>query len=122
MIVLLPVSRYRVRYQVASGRPYSFFERFVLEGVRDGYSSLEKLEQTYRVHRRVIIEALVTLVQAGWIAIDRTTHELVLSASGKDAVEQPDGLPKSIVVLDQTDFVLGERVQGQVAKGTEVVR
>ena len=77
MIVLLPVSRYRVRYQVASGRPYSFFERFILEGVRDGYSSLETLERTFRVHRRVLIEGLVTLVQAGWVAIDRRTHTLV---------------------------------------------
>lgn len=120
MIVLLPVSRYRVRYQVASGRPFSFFERFILEGVRDGHSSIEALERMFRVHRRVLIEGLVTLVQAGWVAIDRTTHELLPTKAGLKAIGRPDALPRNIVVLDQVDHLIGERVQGQVAKGTEV--
>lgn len=117
MIVLLPVSRYRVRYQVASGRPYSFFERFILEGVRDGHSSLDALEQAFRLHRRVLIEGLVTLVQAGWVAIDRKTHTLLATKAGLRAIQQPDELPRSIVVLEQMDYLVGERVQGQVAKG-----
>lgn len=120
MIVLLPVSRYRVQYQVASGRPYSFFERFILEAIGDKHSSLQALEKTFRVHRRVLIEAVVTLVQAGWVAIARNTHDLVLTQAGKSAIGHPDDLPKGIVVVDQADFVIGERVQGQVAKGTDI--
>ncbi len=120
MIVLLPVSRYRVRYHVASGRPYSFFERLILEAITDGHSSLLALEAVFRVHRRALIEGIVTLIQAGWIAIDRNTHNLMPTLAGRQAVEQPDQLPKNIVVLEQKDYVVGERVQGQVAKGTEV--
>src|SRR5580692_6317095 len=111
MIVLLPVSRYRVRYQVASGRPYSFFERFILEGIRDGHSSIEALERTFHVHRRVLIEGLVTLVHAGWVAIDRKTHELLPTKAGLRAIGRPDALPRNIVVLDQVDYIVGERVQ-----------
>lgn len=120
MIALLPVSRYRVRYQVASGRPYSFFERFILEAIRDGHSSLDALEQTFRVHRRPLIEGVVTLIQAGWVALDRNTHHLVSTTAGSRAIGRPNDLPKNIVVLEQEDYVIGERVQGQVAKGTEV--
>ncbi|MCX6624511.1 MAG: hypothetical protein NTY38_26310 [Acidobacteria bacterium] len=120
MIALLPVSRYRVRYLVASGRPYSFFERFILEAVGAGHTSLDALERTFRVHRRALIEGLVTLIQAGWIAIDRNNHELLATAAGRQAIGHPDQLPESIVVVEETDFIIGERAQGQVAKGTEV--
>lgn len=120
MIALLPVSRYRVRYQVASGRPYSFFERFILEAIRDGSSSLDDLEQTFRVHRRALIEGLVTLIQAGWVALDRESHKLVATKAGSRAIRRPNELPKNISVVEQEDYVVGERVQGQVAKGTEI--
>lgn len=120
MITLLPVSRYRVRYQVASGRPYSFFERFVLEAILDGRSSLDDLEKSFRVHRRALIEAIITLIQAGWIALDRDTHALLSTAAGRSALGAKAQLPRNIVVRDQADFIIGERVEGQLAKGTEV--
>ena len=109
-----------MQYHVASGRPYSFFERFILEAVGEGRTSLEELERTFRVHRRVLIEGVVTLIQAGWVAIDRNTHHLVSTETGKRAIAQPDQLPKNIAVVEQIDYVVGERVQGQLAKGTEV--
>lgn len=120
MIALLPVSRYRVRYQVASGRPYSFFERFILEAVVDGCSSLDALETIFRVHRRALIEGIVTLVQAGWIALDRNTHKLVSTRAGTRAVRHPDALPPNVVVSEQLDYVVGERVQGQVCRSAEI--
>jgi uncharacterized protein (TIGR03437 family) len=59
-------------------------------------------------------------VQAGWVAIDRKTHELLPTKAGLRAIGRPDALPRNIVVLDQVDYIVGERVQGQVARGTEV--
>jgi len=120
MIVLLPVSRYRVQYRIASGRPYSFFERFLLEAIGDQHTSLQALEKTFRVHRRVLIEGVVTLIQAGWIEIARNTHDLVLTKAGMRALGHAEELPKSIFVVDQTEFVIGERCQGQVARGSDV--
>ena len=51
MIVLVPVSRYRVRFEVASGRPYSVLERLVLDAVREGVTSLEPLQASSSRYR-----------------------------------------------------------------------
>jgi hypothetical protein len=120
VIVLLPVTRYRVRYQVALGRPFSFFERLVLEAVNEGQSSLDALEATFRIHRRVLIESIVTLMQAGWVAFDTATHALVATAAGTKAIERPGELPRNITVAERSDYVVGERVYGQLAKGGDV--
>jgi hypothetical protein len=120
MIALLPVSRYRVRYEVASGRPYSFFERYILEAISDGNSSLDKLATLFRVHRRALIEGVVTLIQAGWVAIDRTSHELLATSAGTRALGEPNVLPRNIQVYDQIDYIIGERFQGQVTRGTDI--
>lgn len=120
MIVLLPITRYRVRYQVAMGRPYSFFERLVLEAVSSGQTSLDALESTFRIHRRVLIESIVTLMQAGWVAFDTKTHALVSTTAGAKAIERPGELPRNITVAERSDYVVGERVYGQLAKGGDI--
>lgn len=120
MIVLLPVSRYRIRYQVGSGRPYSAFERLVLEAIGEGQHSLSALETTFSIHRRLIIESIVTLMEAGWIAFERSTHKLVTTPEGKRAIGRPGELPKTIIVSERTDYVISERVHAQLAKGSDV--
>lgn len=125
MIVFLPVSRYKIEYQVAAGRPYSRFERLLLEAVaseQEG-NSLDVLHRTFHVHRRVVIEGLVTLMQAGWIAIRATTDArqgFVMTTAGQQALGNPNELPKNISVFKRTGFVVGERVEGQLARGGDI--
>ncbi len=120
MNVLIPVSRYRVKYQVASGRPFSFFERLALEGVDQGLCSIEQLTDTFRVHQRVVIEVVVSLMQAGWVAINRDSHDLITTKAGKEALRRDEALPSNIIVQDRIDYVVGERVEGKVASSAEV--
>ena len=96
MIVLIPVCHYRVHYQIASGRPFSVFERLVLEAIHDGSGTLETLEACFHLHRRVITEAVVTLMQAGWVAINRNNHILVTTESGKAGIRSEGALPGNI--------------------------
>src|SRR4051794_4206098 len=72
VILLIPLSRFFVNYEVACGRPYSKLEALILRGVEQGVGSLDELHQTFCIHRRLLIEALVTLTQAGWLAVGST--------------------------------------------------
>lgn len=69
MIVLVPVSRFRVPYETASGRPYSGLEKAVLSAAANDGATLTSLKAAFRVHERLLVEAAVTLITAGWIAV-----------------------------------------------------
>jgi hypothetical protein len=120
MIALLPVSRHRVEYQTAAGRPYSVFERLLLEAIASTVASLDSLVDMFCVHRRVIIEGLVTLMQAGWVALEAHSNRFTLTKAGKFAVGKADVLPRNVFITKRTDYVVMERVEGQIARGTDV--
>lgn len=121
MITFVPVSRYVVQYQVASGRPYSDFERLLLEAVQEGQSTLSALVNLFQVHRRVIIEGLVTLMQAGWIAIKADSNTFELTQPGKEAIQQRHALPPGMSIANRSASVLMERVANQVALSSQVL-
>jgi hypothetical protein len=121
MIAFVPVSRYVVQYQVASGRPYSDFERLLLEAVQEGQSTLGTLVNLFQVHRRVIIEGLVTLMQAGWIAVKADSNTFELTRPGKEAIQQKNALPPGISIASRSASVVMERVANQVALSSQVL-
>ena len=119
MIALVPVSRYRVRYEVVAGRPFSKFEVLVLTGIRDGATSLSSLQETFRIHPRLLIEALVTLTQAGWLAVSGEEGSgFVLTAEGRAA--SAEASPTSTRVSPRETYVVMERITGAVAPNGEV--
>lgn len=120
MIVLLPVSRFRVKYEVASGRPFSRFEHLILLAVEQGATQLEALKTTFSVHPRLIVEALVTLTHAGWLAVgDSPEIGFLLTAEGQEAVKG-GGIPTTIITSARTTFVGLERMTGQIISNREV--
>lgn len=118
MIVFLPLSPFRVHYQVATGRPYSKLENLVMKAIYQGTSRPEELKDIFQVHPRLIIEALVTLTQAGWIAVGGN-GSFVLTTVGRQAIRS-GALPKSIMVVDRTSSVIMERLTGGLVTGTAV--
>jgi hypothetical protein len=119
VIVLVPLSRFRVRWEMATGRPYSKLERLVLRAVREGAANLDDLTTIFHIHRRLLIEALVTLTQAGWLAVSGTEgRAFVMTAEGEAAsgVERPT----SLVVTPRTTYVVMERLAGLVLPNAEV--
>lgn len=119
MIAFLPIARYRVEYQVASGRPFSSFERLLLRAVRDGYGGVDTLSELFAVHRRLIVEGLVTLMQAGWVSIGTGETSFVLTSSGRIACDG-DTLPPTIALSDRSLTIVVEKVTGQVARNNEI--
>jgi hypothetical protein len=119
MIAFLPITRYRVDYQVASGRPFSSFERLLLKSVKSGYGTVPDLAQIFCVHRRLIVEGLVTLMQAGWVSLGSDEGHFILSPSGEIA-SAGRTLPDTIAISDRHLTVVVEKVTGQVARNNEI--
>jgi phosphatidylserine/phosphatidylglycerophosphate/cardiolipin synthase-like enzyme len=86
--VAVPVAVFGVSYEVRAGRPYSSFERLVLKAVVEGTTRLQDLEGIFGVHRRVLVEAVVTLVHAGWIALGGIEGDLVATPAGRRATAE----------------------------------
>ncbi|RST13543.1 hypothetical protein E2C00_08735 [Streptomyces sp. WAC05374] len=122
MIVLVPVSMFRVSYQVAQGRPYSRLERRVLEAIAAGEGvTLTSLCDTFRVHERLMVEAVVTLVGAGWVAVTNGREAtFVLTDEGQKACTSGQD-PASVTVLAASPCtVIFDRTTGQLARRGEV--
>jgi hypothetical protein len=120
MIVLLPVSRFRVPYDIARGKPYSRLEHMVLNAVADGGATLRSLAGAFRVHDRLLVEAVVTLVNAGWVAVQGGPQaSFVLTGAGQAAASS-DREPVSVIVeTARPGIVVMERHSGQVARQSE---
>lgn len=120
MIVLLPVSAFRVEYEVGHGRPFSGLEALVLRAVGEGARNLDDLVGSFRISPRLLVEALVTLTHAGWIAVGSPSQaDFILTAEGKAAAESGDA-PRSFAASDRAGLVVMERVSGALAAGRDV--
>jgi hypothetical protein len=117
MIVLIPISRFRVPYETARGRPYSGLEKAVLLAAAHDGATLASLKAAFRVHERLLVEAAVTLVTAGWIAVvGGSETRFVLTAAGSRALGA-DHDPVSVTVAPaKPQTIVMERVTGQVAR------
>lgn len=128
MIVLVPVNMFSVGFTVARGRPYSRLERRVLEEIaaRAGVTpqqgaTLASLCNTFRVHERLIVEAVVTLVGAGWVAVTSGREAtFVLTNEGQQACSSGKD-PASVTVSPAAPCTLiFDRTAGQLARRGEV--
>lgn len=117
MIVLVPVSRFRVAYEIARGRPYSKLERRVLEAIADGGATLRTLTAAFHVHERLLVESVVTLVNVGWVAVAGGAEAtFVLTVEGKAAIDAHQD-PVSVVVSQaRPQIAVLERITGQLAR------
>ena len=116
IVVFLPVSLYKVKFKVAAGRPFSRFERLVLRAIGAGTNQLDDLVKLFCVHRRMVVESLVTLMQAGWVSIASPNNQFALTASGVDATSHEKSLPALLYTEDRWQIIVMERVAGQVAQ------
>jgi hypothetical protein len=79
------------------------------------------LVDLFHVHRRIVIEGLVTLMQAGWLALrPGQAHNFEVTDKGRQALKQPGALPPNISRTEQTGHLLMEQVRGQIASSQAV--
>lgn len=119
MITLVPVSRFRITYEVAAGRPFSRLEQLILRALQEGATDLAQLGDIFQVHHRLLIEALVTLTHAGWLAVGSGGEGFVLTSEGREAAAA-NAPPSTIVVTSRRAHVVMERVTGGLVSNDEV--
>jgi hypothetical protein len=95
-------------------------EKAVLAAVADNGATLESLRATFRVHERLLVEATVTLITAGWIAVvGGSETRFVLTAAGGRAIDSNHD-PVSVTVSPANpQIIVMERIAGQVAHHSE---
>ncbi|MFE3125230.1 hypothetical protein ACFXHD_17605 [Streptomyces hydrogenans] len=78
--VLLPLDVFKVRYEVAVGRPYSRLEQLLLRLISEDEGqegrTFDDFRTAFHVHDRVLTEALVTLLREGWVAMTHSADEI----------------------------------------------
>src|SRR5689334_5473439 len=120
MIILSPSSKFRVRYEVAKGQPYSYLEKMILKAISEQCNSQESLAEIFKIHPRLIIQSLVTLTQAGWIALGNSPDkQFIITPVGKSALTD-EKLPEFIEKSTRSFYVVLDRVTGIVVAENQV--
>ncbi|MGV9292787.1 hypothetical protein [Amycolatopsis sp. NPDC003676] len=122
----LPLSMYSVGYELVRGRPYSPLEamllRTVLETSSVSGSTFADLRSLFQVHDRLLTEALVTLIQEGWVAMRQVGQEMhfMITDEGKRTVDS-GRQPESVLVRTRRQRIAMERLSGQLIRASELM-
>lgn len=120
MDVLVPIDRYRVDYEVGSGSPFSELDFIVLKAVAgESVRNLDELTLKLYLPKRLLIESLVGLARAGWVAIGGTDASFTVTQQGLRTIER-GVLPSPEVIDYRRGYVLLDRVEGIVCSSRDV--
>lgn len=116
MNCLIPISLFFIAYKVGQGRPFSIFEQTVLNAINENITTIDKMYNTLFVHRRIILETLVTLTQSGMVILGGPTDkdsEFILTSYGKSIISGDDE-PTKFFPINRTCIIAMERVTGDL--------
>jgi hypothetical protein len=92
----------------------------VCRSVGEGAATIDALVETFRVHRRLITQAVVNLVQDGFVALGGASESaLLLTREGAEAMERGI-LSRTVVSPSRRTIVVMERLTGGLAPNAEV--
>jgi len=95
--VHIPVTKFAIGFELGESRPYSVFEQLLLEAVHEGATTTASLADAMSVPTRLVIEGVVTLVQAGWVGIQADDGSLRCTPAGADSIAS-GASPSTLVV------------------------
>jgi len=114
-IFLLPIDRYRVDYEVGYGTPFSTFDLIVLGTIaEDETRGVVQLARILCLPQRILVESIVALARAGWIAVGGRDREFEVTHAGHLAVESLDP-PRPEHIEARQGSVVMDRLTGQIA-------
>lgn len=123
--LLIPLNRYEVNYEIGAGRPYSELEELVLRAFREeAVRTIKDLQNIFCLPNRLLVEVLVTLAQAGWIAINNDREgSFILTPKGKAALDSPEKKlpPGTNVYSPPSTFIIMERLTGGIVSPSEII-
>jgi phosphatidylserine/phosphatidylglycerophosphate/cardiolipin synthase-like enzyme len=118
--IQVPVTRFAVAYEIGEARPYSVFERLLLQAITEGVSNLDLLAASFAVPARLVIEGVVTLIKAGWVGLRSEDNGLVPTPVGQAAVAS--GAPPTTLAVQRPYplHVVMDRATGAFCRNTDV--
>lgn len=119
--IALPVLHGRRRFHFDKGRPWSIIEHVVLSALAKNPSTAADLATRGEVGQRVIIEALIRLMRAGWVEMveRRAAVTFRITDNGMVAVSS-DELPNVPRRLSRNMNFVIEQISGTVYRSREL--
>jgi cardiolipin synthase A/B len=119
--VVFPVLRGTRRFFIEKGRRWSIIEHLLLDVVARAPSSTTELSEKSGLPRRVIVEAFIRLMRAGWVEIVATPDGPVFRATALGATKAPmDQLPAATVIEPRWRSFAIEQITGGVFRSREL--
>jgi cardiolipin synthase A/B len=121
VFVVFPVLRGARKFFVEKGRRWSVVEHLLLDAVVSGPESAADLEQRSNLPRRVIIEAFIRLMRAGWVEIITTSQGPKFQATPVGVIQASrDQLPAATVIEPKYRSFAIEQVTGGAFRSREL--
>lgn len=119
--VAFPVLRGKRRFKIERGRRWSIVEHLLLHAVSEKPASAETLEKAACLPRRVIVEAFVRLMRAGWVEMVSTHAGTEFEATPSGRIQaKSDDLPTFPLVQHRWLAFNVDQVTGTVFRGREL--
>jgi phosphatidylserine/phosphatidylglycerophosphate/cardiolipin synthase-like enzyme len=119
--VAFPVLRGKRRFKIEKGRRWSIVEHLLLQAVSKKPESARALEKAARLPRRVIVEAFVRLMRAGWVEMISTREGTEFEATPIGRIQaKADDLPTFPLVQHRWLGFNVDQVTGTVFRGREL--
>lgn len=119
--VTFPVLKGSRRFIIERGRRWSVIEHLLLDAVSRGPSSAVALSERSKLPRRVVVEAFIRLMRAGWVEILSTSQGPLFQVTYSGAIRvQQDQLPAATVTEPRWRGFAIEQVTGCVFRGREL--
>ena len=119
--VALPVLHGKRRFHFDKGRPWSILEHVLLEALVKEPSTAAELARRGDVPRRIVIEALIRLMRAGWVEMMERRSAVRFRATQNGVVAVAfDELPNAPRRLRRNMNFVIEQLNGTVFRGREL--
>ena len=120
--VAIPMLRGRSRFKVEKGRRWSVIEHLMLDAVADEPASAAELSKKSQLPRRIVVEAFIRLMRAGWVEIRPGSDGPIFHATNSGLVQADSAEMRAATVVQHRWMAFSvDRVAGSVFRGREVV-
>lgn len=119
--VAVPVLHGRRKFHFDKGRPWSVIEHLLLFSLTNGQATASELADRGDIPQRVVIEALIRLMHAGWVEMKQTRSSVYFKSTknGVLAAKQ-DELPNAARRLSRNlNFVI-DQITGTIYRSREL--
>jgi cardiolipin synthase len=121
VLVAIPLLKGKRRFHFQKGRPWSLIEHVFLAAVVNKPRTVDDLATIANVPRRLVLEALIRLMRAGWVVLSQNSEGVIFSATkaGKEVVDDEELPQVSKNTSRWMNFVI-DKITGTLYRSREL--